>query len=111
MTEKEAVSVIKKMNFCGLCTTGPCVDCERKQAKDAALSALEEIQQYRAIGTVEECREAAEKQKPKMPVTYQGTNQSDCPTCGAIVRGIKDPFGDWCSKCGQALDWSKSDDE
>ena len=30
-----------------------------------AVSALEEIQQYREIGTVEECREAREKQKPK----------------------------------------------
>lgn len=24
---------------------------------------------------------------------------------GATVRGIKDPFGDWCGKCGQKLDW------
>ena len=28
-----------------------------------AIKALEEIQQYRAIGTIEECREAVEKQK------------------------------------------------
>lgn len=54
MTENEAIGVLKYLNFCGLCTTGPCGNCERKQAKDAALSALEEIQQYRAIGTVEE---------------------------------------------------------
>lgn len=54
MTEKEAIRVIKKLNFCGLCTTGPCGDCERKQAKDTVLSTLEEIQKYRAIGTVEE---------------------------------------------------------
>lgn len=32
-----------------------------------AIEALKEIQQYRAIGTVEECREAVEKQKPKKP--------------------------------------------
>ena len=30
-----------------------------------AIQALEEIQQYREIGTVEECREASEKQKSK----------------------------------------------
>ena len=32
-----------------------------------AVSALEEVQQYREIGTVEECRKAVEKQKPKKP--------------------------------------------
>ncbi len=46
MTEHEAIKAIKKLNFCGLCTTGPCGDCERKQVKDAAISALGEIQQY-----------------------------------------------------------------
>lgn len=53
MTENKAISVIKYLNFCGICTTGPCVDCERKQAKDEALSALEEIQRYREIGIVD----------------------------------------------------------
>lgn len=56
MTEQEAVKVLKRLVLCGICTTGPCEDCERKQAKDAALSALEEIQKYREIGTVEEIR-------------------------------------------------------
>lgn len=48
---------------------------------------------------------ALEKQIPKKPITYKDTNRADCPVCGATVRGIKEPFGDWCSKCGQALDW------
>ncbi len=56
MTELEAIKVINKLVFCGLCTTGPCGECERKQAKDAAVVALVEIQQYRAIGTVEEIK-------------------------------------------------------
>lgn len=67
---------------------------------------LEELKQYRAIGTVEECRAAMEKQTAKKPVTYKGTNIADCPICGATVRGISKPFGDWCSNCGQKLDWS-----
>lgn len=33
---------------------------------DFAISALKEIQQYRKIGTVEECREAVEKQNNKV---------------------------------------------
>jgi len=36
-----------------------------RESLDMAIQALEEIQQYREIGTVEECREAREKQKPK----------------------------------------------
>lgn len=38
-------------------------ECDVGIAIDLAIKALEEIQQYRAIGTVEECREAMEKQK------------------------------------------------
>lgn len=58
-----SIEVIKSMNFCGLCTTGNCAECDKKIAKDEAIKALEEVQQYRAIGTPEECRTAVEKQK------------------------------------------------
>lgn len=50
---------------------------------------------------------ALEKQIPQKPISHNGTNRADCPVCGAIVRGIKEPFGDWCSKCGQAIDWNE----
>ena len=36
-----------------------------EEAFDMEIEALKEIQQYREIGTVKECREAVEKQKPK----------------------------------------------
>ena len=36
-----------------------------EEAFDMEIEALKEVQQYREIGTVEECREAVEKQKPK----------------------------------------------
>ena len=49
--------------------------------------------------------EALEKQIPMKPITYAGTNRADCPKCGSTVRGIKEPFGDNCSKCGQKLDF------
>ena len=48
---------------------------------------------------------ASKSQIPQNPITYKGTNRADCPVCDATVRGIKAPFGDWCSKCGQKLDW------
>lgn len=37
-----------------------------KEAIDMAISALKEVQQYRAIGTVEECLEAMKKQIENM---------------------------------------------
>lgn len=79
---------------------------EAIDAFDMAIKALEEIQKYRAIGTVKECRAAMEKQKSKKPVTYRETNRADCPICGNTVRGIKKPFGTYCCGCGQKLDWS-----
>lgn len=68
-----------------------------------------ELLEYHAIGTVEECREAREKQTPKKPIVYPKTNRADCPCCESTVRGISKPFGDWCSHCGQRLDWRVND--
>lgn len=69
---------------------------------DYAMSALEEIQQYREIGTVEECREAVEKQKPKKPILRNdnGKLRKSCPVCGCFFS----PLSRSCSKCGQAID-------
>ena len=51
MTEKEAISVLKMIETHGSLPTN---------AKYESIKALEEVQQYRAIGTVEECRENKE---------------------------------------------------
>ena len=77
------------------------------------LSALE---QYRAIGTVEECREAREKQIQKKPIMkpfYEDTKEEYlcCPICGDILTDRipmdnKD-FYFHCLNCGQKLDWSE----
>lgn len=69
--------------------------------------ALQEIWQYQEIGTVGECREARERQKAKKPLLHRDTNRADCPVCGGTVRGIDKPFGNWCSHCGQAIDWTE----
>lgn len=92
-----------------------------------AIEALKEVQQYREIGTVEECREAREKQIPKKPVykpkPYNesvGFNEEwFCPSCGAYIgyfyEGMDEPEQmEYCNECGQhiARDWSdKFDDE
>lgn len=65
------------------------------------------LRDYRAIGTIEEFKALKEKSVAKKPITYKNTNKADCPNCGATVRGIDKPFGDYCSKCGVKLDWSE----
>lgn len=64
---------------------------------------LEELKQYRAIGTPEECRAAMEKQKAKKPMhvtnSYFGYQKHKehigyCPDCG---HQVEEPYG--CSNC------------
>lgn len=78
-------------------------------ALSMAITALKEIQQYREIGTVEECREGAEKQKPKKPekVTNSSIRHTDdyiCPNCGKHFTGTG--IAEYCYHCGQAIQWN-----
>mgnify|MGYP001625179824 FL=1 len=59
-------------------------------------------------GTVEECREAVEKQKPKKPVLRNdnGKLRKSCPTCGCFFS----PLSRSCPKCEQAILWENEDD-
>lgn len=74
---------------------------------------LEELKQYRAIGTPEECKAATEKQTAKKP-DYEGDGYSDghlvydtwiCPCCGKHYEVDYDDY-DFCPACGQCIDWS-----
>ena len=60
---------------------------------------LQMVQKYRAIGTVDECRAAVEKMKPKKPIDR--CMFSECPTCG----NVEIQFCKHCPACGQALIW------
>lgn len=61
---------------------------------------LEEVKQYRAIGTPEECRAAVEKQTAKRP-RIMG-NAMICPSC---PRCFKSDNSACCQSCGQKLKW------
>ena len=79
-----------------------------------AFAALKEIQEYREIGTVEECREAVDKQKPKKPkkVPNSGVRYTDeyiCPNCERHFTGTG--IADYCYHCGQAIRWEESEEE
>ena len=84
-----------------------------QEALEMAITALKEVQQYREIGTVEECREAREKQKPKRAVLRNdnGKLRKSCPVCGCFFS----PLSRSCPKCGQAIqrdeDLEETEDE
>ena len=101
MTENEAIE---------------CLKCYRAQSGtsfpeeiEMAINALEEIEQYRAIGTPEECRAAMEKQTAKKVKSISQVKDGDsyvgligrCPCCGDILE--EDTV--YCD-CGQRLEWS-----
>lgn len=75
-----------------------------REASGLAIQALRDIQQYREVGTVDECREANCKQMPKKVKEdgYFGFVDYVCPTCGhdAGSSGTK-----YCKNCGQKLRW------
>lgn len=109
MTENEAIEELQNsIDLAKMCTQ----NYERKreiQGYEMAIKALEEIQQYRAIGTVEECREAIEKQKSKKPIKSKEqkiryVNTYYCLTCNLGFTGFN--IAKWCYHCGQKLDWS-----
>ncbi len=120
MTENEAIEIIKK-DACNnrydhkLCNDG-CMYGDTKCAFSMAIQALEEVQQYRQIGTVEECWTAMEKQTAKKP-DYEGDGYSDgqlvydtwiCPCCGKHYGVDYDDY-DYCPNCGQHIDWRDED--
>lgn len=79
------------------------------EALDVAIEALKEVQQYREIGTVEECREAMEKQESKKPQYYGDSEDGRilCPTCKENLWDLKECGFNTCPYCGQKLDWSE----
>lgn len=116
MTENIAIYCLKAASelnpeMCEECPlygqTGADHCCE--DALQVAIKALEELQQYRTIGTVEECRAAVEKQTAKKVKSISQVKDGDiyvgligrCPCCGDILE--EDTV--YCD-CGQKLDWS-----
>nr|DAI19402.1 MAG TPA: DNA-directed RNA polymerase subunit [Caudoviricetes sp.] len=90
---------------------------------EVAIQALEEVQKYRKIGTVEECREAVEKQTAKRPEfvdtrfmnngkhIYDGCQLQKCYKCPNCNQHIFHVCDDelYCKYCGQHIDWRAND--
>ncbi len=103
MTEKEAIETLKHIN---LSRVHPFYSWEEMaEVRDIAISALEEIQKYRALGTVEELWGAMEKQRAKKPKKIKpckSVSYYSCPECGGLLGANQE----YCEFCGQAIDWS-----
>ena len=76
-----------------------------------------ELDTYKEIGTVEECREAVEKQAAER-INYE-TNAvfnngfgyyriGKCPICNSCYNSNDEIK--YCSRCGKKLDWSKENE-
>lgn len=107
MTENEAISRMRYRVDTATHIIGKGVDGKAYEDMEMAIKALEEIQQYRAIGAVEECREARERQRGKKPIRinvgHNGSSTDGCPVC---KRDFYEKFN-FCPDCGTALDWSE----
>ena len=93
-------------------STVGCFNCDHK---DEYIEDLEyTVKQYEQIGTEEECRAAREKMKPRKAV--EDTSETAmycrvyiCPSCGKKFTGGS--ISNNCYHCGQALDWSESEEK
>lgn len=133
MTENEAIKRIKEQacndRFLAIHCDDSCLYGAEKCEWAHAIQVLEEIQQYRAIGTVEDINKAInlglkaqvelkdyksigtieefkalkEKSVAKKPRWH---GHHFCPHCNSIVyvNGGKNRY---CTSCGQKLDWSE----
>ena len=120
MTENEAREILQARQTCDelellSCTGKGCdMDCdkcnynyaqgtmwERREALGIVIKSLEEIQQYRAIGTVEEFKALKEKSEPKKMIEREefGFEIYRCPACYAELYSGQAH----CDDCGQAI--------
>ena len=84
------------------------------EAMELAVKDMEEIQKYRAIGTLEDCRAALGKQKVKKPKEYEDKFYG-CPVCGNVLLHKWEKYPTklmdkknglpYCLGCGQRILW------
>jgi hypothetical protein len=109
MTENEAkYYLLESMPIVGFKT--------HNEALNVAIQALSEIQQYRAIGTVEEFKALKEKNVAKKQGnindfdSHLKLSKAGFLCCSSTNKDIRYPLIslrdlDYCPRCGQKLDW------
>lgn len=110
MAPEEALKYIEKWYQ-------PTTEPEEREKAIKALSviikSINEIRKFREIGTVEECREAVEKQKAKKPKELDTEyGYFICGNCGGAIACTDDfKSHKYCLNCGQAIEWEESEEE
>lgn len=108
MTENQAIKILKEEKSWES-------DDRKIDAFIMAIQALEEIKQYRAIGTAEELKELKEKNTPYKPQEYEDRYYA-CKCDNILLPKWKKyptklmPKSEGlphCMACGQKLDWSE----
>lgn len=110
MNEQEAIEILDILKGTGA-INGTEID-----AIDVIGESILELERYRAIGTIEECQEAVEKQKKKKPKECEDKYYA-CPVCSNVLmlkwekypiklKSMEDGLP-YCLGCGQKLDWSE----
>lgn len=82
-----------------------------RHIRDFAEYFKDELDKYKEIGTVEECRAALWKQTPKTPKVqkiedYRYMKCQHCMTDTVLYGGM---IPDYCPRCGGRLDWSNKE--
>lgn len=89
MEDSEA---IKELH--GIRPRGGIIPQKRAEALDVAIQALEEVQQYRAIGTIEEFRAAMEKQNVNKGLeSHDEKHILEC--CISLMQEMVNEFAEW----------------
>lgn len=113
-TTPEMLKLINKENYLTYAADGVAIEAlkEIQLYKDNKLCLVPEdvysrqcceLDAYKEIGTVDECREAVEKQRP-MKIKEIHVDEYYCPACGAENNCDQGVVGDrYCPMCGQAI--------
>ena len=101
MTENEAIKELEtSINLAKMCTQ----NYERKreiQSYEMAIKALEKIQQYRAIGTPEECRAAVERNNENTRIMDGVT---ECCGYDFGIDAFRIELSKFCPVCGRKIE-------
>lgn len=94
MTENEAIKELEtSIDLAKMCIQNN----ERKreiQGYEMAIKALKEVQKYRAIGTLEECRAAMEKQNVNKKLeSHDEKHILEC--CISLMQEVVNEFAEW----------------
>ena len=73
-----------------------------------AIQALKENREYKQLGTMEEIREAVERQQEKQVINISKGDKlrfGTCPICNKRISNVEG--GNYCQNCGQRILWEE----